>query len=70
MVLQVKRVIERIEQAQALTEVANLTKLTGTHGYYRIRLGEYRVGLAVEGNCVTFVRFLHRKDIYRHFPED
>jgi mRNA interferase RelE/StbE len=36
--------------------------------YYRIRLGDYRVGLKIENNTVCFVRFLHRKDIYRYFP--
>ena len=46
----------------------NLRKLRGSDRYYRIRVGEYRVGLSVEGDTVTFVRFLHRKDVYRYFP--
>lgn len=35
--------------------------MSGTSGYYRI-------GLFVEGEEVEFVRVLHRKDMYRHFP--
>ncbi|GIK72728.1 MAG: hypothetical protein BroJett021_17160 [Chloroflexota bacterium] len=36
--------------------------------YYRIRVGDYRLGLALEGDTVILVRFLHRKEIYRYFP--
>jgi len=63
-----KMVIETVEQAQGLGEIRNLEQLKGWSKYYRVRVGEYRVGLAVEGDVVTFVRFLHRKDIYRYFP--
>ncbi|MGH2412635.1 MAG: type II toxin-antitoxin system RelE family toxin, partial [Microcystaceae cyanobacterium] len=35
---------------------------------YRIRLGDYRIGLFIEGKTVTFARVLHRKEIYRYFP--
>ena len=63
-----KAVIETVEQAQSLGQIPNLERLKGWSRYYRIRVGDYRVGLAVEGNVVTFVRFLHRKDIYKYFP--
>ena len=63
-----KAVIETVEQAQSLREIPNLERLKGWSKYYRIRVGDYRVGLAVERDVVTFVRFLHRKDIYRYFP--
>jgi len=64
----VRELIELVEQAQHLGQVANLKKLRGGGNYYRIRVGDYRVGLTVEDDAVTFVRFLHRKDIYRYFP--
>jgi mRNA interferase RelE/StbE len=63
-----KELIELVEQVQHLGQVANLKKLRGGGNYYRIRVGDYRIGLSVEGDAVTFVRFLHRKDIYRYFP--
>lgn len=40
----------------------------GEDRYYRIRMGDYRLGIIVEGEVVTFVRFLHRRDIYGYFP--
>lgn len=63
-----KKLIESVEQVQSLHELPNLKKLkTGDH-YFRIKLGDYRVGVWVEHDTVNFVRFLHRKDIYRYFP--
>ena len=64
----VRGLIEQIERTQSLEEVVNLKKLRGSGPYYRIRVGDYRVGLIVQGNEVTFVRFLHRREIYRYFP--
>lgn len=43
--------------------------MQGYKEYYRIALGSYRVGIRIVNNAVTFIRFLHRKDIYRYFPE-
>jgi mRNA interferase RelE/StbE len=63
-----RETIEQAEQAQRLTELSHLKKLRGTQGYYRIRLGDYRVGLLLENDVLVFVRFLHRRDVYRYFP--
>jgi mRNA interferase RelE/StbE len=46
-----------------------LKHLTGFKGYYRIRIGNYRVGFKKnEKGEIEFMRVLHRKDIYKHFP--
>ena len=68
LLIRVRELIELVEQVQHLGQVANLKKLRGGGNYYRIRVGDYRIGLTVEGDTATFVRFLHRKDIYRYFP--
>ncbi len=36
--------------------------------YFRIRIGDYRVGIKITGNEILFVRILHRKEIYKFFP--
>ena len=64
----VREVIELVKQADNLQDIPHIRKLRGSERYYRIRLGNYRIGLAVEGDEVTFVRFLHRRDVYRYFP--
>ena len=36
--------------------------------YYRIRIGDYRIGIKGEGDVIVLMRVMHRKDIYRVFP--
>lgn len=66
--LQVRAVIREIEEADDLHGVKNLRKLSGGRQFYRIRTGDYRVGLIIEQDTVFFVRVLNRRDIYRYFP--
>jgi len=64
----IRQAIELAKQAHNLQDISHIRKLRGSERYYRIRLGNYSIGLAVEGDEVTFVRFLHRRDVYRYFP--
>jgi len=64
----IRETIEYIEKAQKLQDIADLKKLKGGSIYYRIRVGEYRIGLTIENNTVVFIRCLSRKEIYRYFP--
>jgi len=64
----IRKVLAEVEQAGGLTEVKNLKKLKGGDHYYRIRVGDYRLGFVLQGDVVVFVRCLHRKDIYRYLP--
>lgn len=64
----IREIIEQVEAAETLSDIANLKKLRGSDRYYRIRTGDYRIGLILERDSVVFVRFLHRKEIYRYFP--
>ena len=64
----IKEAIEQVEKAQNLQEVTSIKKLKGGRNYYRIRVGEYRIGVIIEGDEISFVRCLDRKEIYRYFP--
>ena len=64
----IKTLIANVEAAQSLGEVSGLKKLRGGGAYYRVRIGDYRVGLATEEGDVVFVRVLHRREVYRYFP--
>lgn len=64
----VRDVIHLVEEADSLGALQNLRKLRGSNHYYRIRIGDYRVGLLLEDDTAIFIRFLHRRDIYRYFP--
>jgi mRNA interferase RelE/StbE len=52
-----------------LSEKIDIRKIQGYGNYYRIRIGDYRIGCEIEtGNRITFYRVKNRKDIYRVFP--
>lgn len=64
-----KRIIIQIENSPSLSPIPNLIKLTGYSSYYRIRIGDYRVGIElINKTTVRFVIIAHRKDIYKIFP--
>ena len=61
-------ILKEISSARKISDISNIKKLRGTSDLYRIRLGDYRIGLIKEKNNLTLIRFLHRKDIYKYFP--
>jgi mRNA interferase RelE/StbE len=60
--------IEKLEAANNLQEIQQLKKLKGHKSAYRIKIGEYRIGIFAEGKTVEMARVVHRKDIYKVFP--
>ena len=62
------KVIKQVEEAKTLSEISDLKKLKGFKEAYRIRVGDYRLGLFISNNKAQFARFIHRKDIYKLFP--
>lgn len=64
----VAKAIENVEEADVPHKIQNFKKLKGSVSYFRIKIGEYRVGLKMENDTVIFIRFLSRKEIYRFFP--
>jgi mRNA interferase RelE/StbE len=64
----VLQVILSIKDAKTLADISNIKKLTGFSNAYRVRVGDYRIGIFVEGDTVQFARIAHRKDIYKIFP--
>jgi mRNA interferase RelE/StbE len=64
----VSEAIEGVEKASQISEIKNLKKLQGHSLAYRIRCGDYRIGVFIENNTVEFFRVANRKDIYKIFP--
>jgi mRNA interferase RelE/StbE len=68
-------VLERVRQSILLAESADgpqhvegLRKLSGTETFFKIGVGDYRIGVVIEGDVIEFVRCLPRRDLYRFFP--
>ncbi len=71
--IRLAEMIEQVKAADSKEEIRNLKKIQGYEAYYRIRLGDYRIGIEIiekddEEDIAYFIRFLHRKDIYKYFP--
>ncbi|MEH2124616.1 type II toxin-antitoxin system RelE family toxin [Nostoc sp.] len=51
-------------------ELGYLEKLKGYSDKYKIRVGDYRIGITLDRETKTLIckRVAHRKDIYRIFP--
>lgn len=51
-------------------DLGYLEKMSGYTNKYKIRVGDYRIGITVEKQTRILVcqRVAHRKDIYRSFP--
>ena len=60
--------IEQIIKAENLSEINNIKKLKGHNDMYRIRIGDYRIGLALKNKIVILAAFDHRNNIYKYFP--
>lgn len=64
-----KKLIIELENSNSLLELPNVKKIKGYNSFYRIRMGNYRLGMEeIRSNIICLTRFLHRKDIYRYFP--
>jgi len=64
----VAHVVSQVIQADSLSQIKNLKKLKGFRTAYRIKIGDFRIGLVFEDNTVFFAAIANRKDIYKRFP--
>ncbi|MDD5769668.1 MAG: type II toxin-antitoxin system RelE/ParE family toxin [Candidatus Gracilibacteria bacterium] len=66
-----KRVIEKLDEIEKLSnvaEISNVKKMKGFDKFYRIRVGDYRIGFELSGETIIVLRVRSRKDIYNIFP--
>lgn len=57
-----------LPEVDTLRDVTNIEAMKGYSNRYRIRIGNYRVGIEVHGDNVEVMRVLHRREFYRYFP--
>ena len=61
-------VIQELTEATNITEVNGVRRLRAEGQHYRIRIGDYRLGITMDGETAMLRRFLPRGEIYRRFP--
>ncbi|MEI6091858.1 MAG: type II toxin-antitoxin system RelE/ParE family toxin [bacterium] len=67
--INISQSIKNAQNAENINQIKNIKKLKGFSNEYRIKIGNYRLGIRIEKDTVKFIRCLHRKDIYRYFPK-
>ena len=65
---EIGQVIETVKAAKTIKDIPRLRKLKGYKIHYRIRVGDYRIGLTIVGDLVTLEACMKRKDFYKYFP--
>jgi mRNA interferase RelE/StbE len=63
------RTIENVEKAQKPQDILNIKKMKGDKTAFRIRIGNYRIGIYIIKNVIEFTRVLPRDKIYQYFPK-
>jgi mRNA interferase RelE/StbE len=64
----IEAVLFELEGSESLDPIPNVKVMKGHPDYFRIRIGDYRLGLKRIDSGVKIIRFLSRGDIYRKFP--
>ena len=63
------KLIEDFENVDSLADIQKIKKMQGFQTFYRVRLGDYRVGFELQqDNSILFILVAHRKEIYKYFP--
>ncbi len=58
-----------LEQAATLSDIPNVKKMEGFKTFYRVRVGDYRLGFElIAPDTLNLILVAHRKEIYRYFP--
>ena len=65
----VNRAIANIQAASAVHQIPGVGRVRSRAGlYYRVRVGDYRLGFELVGDTAMLDRFLPRGNFYDHFP--
>ena len=64
----VEAVLVELEGSEDLDSISNIKTMKGHPDYFRVRIGDFRLGFKRIDGGVRIIRFLSRGDIYRKFP--
>ncbi len=66
--LEILDALDTIDQADSFSGIPNLKSLKGNKNYYRIRVGDYRIGLFWNNDTFQVEDVGKRGDFYKHYP--
>jgi len=62
-------IIERLKEVESLDDVKGIKKIEGYEAYYRLRIGDYRLGIKLVGDTLELIRFLTGRTFTGDFHE-
>lgn len=69
---ELQTIIFTLQETEHISDIPGSKRLKSNKNdagvYYRIRLGNYRIGIEFIGNTAKLVTIGDRKEIYRNFP--
>ncbi len=66
--IKIKQSILQAEEAVDIQHIPHIKKMEGFKTFYRIRIGDYRIGVELKKDTICFITIADRKDIYKSFP--
>jgi mRNA interferase RelE/StbE len=69
LLIRIAKCILSIQNASDTSEINHLKKIKTDKNHFRIKIGDYRLGVIINGSEVQFIRCINRKDIYKYFPK-
>lgn len=61
-------IFEILPEASTLTAIGKVEKMKGYKNFFKVRFGNYRLGLQLVDDIVIVEIIAHRKEIYKLFP--
>jgi mRNA interferase RelE/StbE len=61
-------VFQELPKINSLLEISQVKAMTGYPNRYRIRIGDYRIGIEINQDKIEVMRVLHRREFYNYFP--
>lgn len=61
-------VFDELVSTSSIYEMGKVEKMKGYDGFYKVRFGNYRLGLVLENEIITVKTVMHRREIYKFFP--
>ena len=65
----IEGLIAAIKRVNSLEDLKNIKKMKGYSIAYRIKIGDYRMGIYKELEHIELAKFLKREDINKVFPK-
>jgi len=61
-------VFESLPKYNTIEQVGNIEKMIGYKNCFKVRFGNYRVGIKRENGYIVITTVKHRGEIYKYFP--